>query len=282
TVSHDYLGDVYRAQNELEQARDAYTRAAELDPEDGLPLQQRGHVNTFIGDYDAARADYDAAIALGKGNEKADYGQYRAMVSVYAGEPEAAIGEFMELARAIDGMDIPNPVGQKIAALANAANIASHYRLFPELDAALEQRTALMMERMEEVGTDEYRRGQLANIAMWEGWAAAHKGDYATAVAKVEEYRGFVEPDRNPRKDDPAHLVLGRIEQLQGNHQEALAHYEQVPPGNPYFDYQRAVALEAIGETERAMEIYEELARYNFSSVDYALVRADAIAKVSM
>jgi tetratricopeptide (TPR) repeat protein len=282
TVSHDYLGDVYRAQNELEQARDAYTRAAELDPDNGLPLQQRGHVNTFLGDYDAARADYDAAIALGRGNQKASYGQYRAMVSVYAGEPEAAISEFMELARAIDGMDIPNPVGQKITALTNAANIAAHYGLFPELDAALEQRTALMVDRADEVGTDEFRRGQLSNIALWEGWAAAFKGDYATARAKVEEYRGFVEPDRNPRKDDPAHLVLGRIEQLQGNHQAALAHYEQVPGDDPYFNYQRAVVLEAIGETERAMEIYEELARYNFSNVEYALVRADAIAKVSM
>ncbi|UCC71020.1 MAG: tetratricopeptide repeat protein [Gemmatimonadota bacterium] len=282
TVSHDYLGDVYRAQNELEQARDAYTRAAELDPEDGLPIQQRGHVHTFLGDYDAARADYDAAIALGKGNEKASYGQYRAMVSVYAGEPEAAIGEFMELARAIDDMDIPNAIGQKITALTNAAVVAMEYRLFPEMDAALEQRTALMMERMEEVGTDEFRRGQLGNIALFDGWTAAFKGDYATALAKVEEYRGFVEQDRNPRKDEPAQLLLGMIEQLQGNHQEALAYFEQVPPDDPYFNYQRAVALEAVGETERAMEIYEELARYNFSNVNYALVRADAIAKVSM
>lgn len=281
-VSYDYLGDVYRAQNELEQARDAYTRAAELDPESGLPLQQRGHVNAFLGDYDAARADYDAAIALGKENEKASYGQYRAMVSVYAGEPEAAIGEFMELARAIDGMDIPNALGQKITALTNAAVIALEHRLFPELDAALEQRTALMMERMEEVGTDEFRRGQLGNIALVDGWAAAFKGDYATALAKVEEYRGLVEPDRNPRKDEGAQYLLGMVEQLQGNHQEALAHFEQLPPVDPYLNYQRAVALEALGETERAMEIYEELARYNFSDVNYALVRADAIAKVSM
>jgi tetratricopeptide (TPR) repeat protein len=282
TVSYDYLGDVYRAQNELEQAREAYTRAAELDPDNGSPLQQRGHVNTFLGDYDAARADYDAAIALGKANQKASYGQYRALVSVYAGEPEAAIGEFMDLAQAVDGMDIPNPMGQKITALTNAAIVAMEYRLFPELDAAIEQRTALMMERMEEVGTDEFRRGQLGNIALFDGWTAAFKGDYATAIAKVEEYRGLVEQDRNPRKDEAAQTLLGMVEQLQGIHQEALAHFEQLPPDGPYTNYQRAVALEAIGETERAMEIYEELARYNFSNVNYALVRADAIAKVSM
>ena len=48
-ISHDLLGDVHRARGNLEGARDAYTRAAELDPENGLPMQQRGHVNSFLG-----------------------------------------------------------------------------------------------------------------------------------------------------------------------------------------------------------------------------------------
>jgi tetratricopeptide (TPR) repeat protein len=116
-MPHDILGDVYRAQNELEQARDAYTRAAELDPSSGLALQQRGHVNSFLGDYDQARADYDAAIALGTPNEKANYSVYRALVSVHAGDPEAAIDELNELVGAIDGMAAPNALGIKIFAL---------------------------------------------------------------------------------------------------------------------------------------------------------------------
>src|SRR6266545_2728674 len=56
---HDLLGDVYRAQQNLDKARAEYTRGHELNPRDAILLQQRGHVDTFRGDYAAARADYD-------------------------------------------------------------------------------------------------------------------------------------------------------------------------------------------------------------------------------
>jgi len=48
-------------------------------------LQQRGHVNSFAGDYDAARADYDSAMAMGRGNERGFFAPFRAYVSAYAG-----------------------------------------------------------------------------------------------------------------------------------------------------------------------------------------------------
>ena len=48
--SYDLLGDAYRAQNNLTGARDAYTRAHKLDPDEALPevdlsdAEQRGAV----------------------------------------------------------------------------------------------------------------------------------------------------------------------------------------------------------------------------------------------
>jgi tetratricopeptide (TPR) repeat protein len=280
-MPHDILGDVYRAQSELEQARDAYTRAAELDPTNGLPLQQRGHVNSFLGDYDQARADYDAAIALGTPNDKAAYSVYRALVSVHAGDPQAAIDELNELVGAIDGMGTPNARGNKIFALQTAVNIAIHHRIIPAAEHAIQEASALMMEQAEEAGTDQFRRAQLANIALFEGWLAAYQGDYATASAKARENMAQVEPDQNPRKNEPAHDLMGQIELLQDNYEAALAHYEQGNPNNIYMTYMRAVAHEGAGDAERARELYETVARNNFNSPGFALVRADAIAKIS-
>jgi tetratricopeptide (TPR) repeat protein len=138
-----------------------------------------------------------------------------------------------------------------------------------------------MMEQAEEAGTDQFRRAQLANIALFEGRLAAYQGDYATASAKARENMAQLEPDQNPRKNEAAHDLMGQIELLQENYEAALAHYEQGNPNNIYMTYMRAVAHEGAGDAERARELYETVARNNFNSVGFALVRADAVAKIS-
>src|SRR5256886_16826778 len=78
--TYTLLGDVYRAQRNLAKAREEYTRGHELNPRDAILLVKLGHANTFLGDYAAARADYDSAIAVGRANEKAAYAPFRAYV----------------------------------------------------------------------------------------------------------------------------------------------------------------------------------------------------------
>src|SRR6185437_12864178 len=89
--AHMFVGDAYRAQKNLEKAREEYLRGHALEPRNAVLLVKAGHANTFLGDYAAARADYDSAMALGRANEKAAYAPFRAYVSVYAGDPTAAI-----------------------------------------------------------------------------------------------------------------------------------------------------------------------------------------------
>ena len=112
TLPHDLLGDLYRNQGRFEEARDAYTEAlAHASDDDGEPYSQRGHVSSFLGDFDAARADFARAMDADPNN--APYAMYHALVSVYAGEPEAAIEEMKAYAGKIDEMDMDNPLGAK-------------------------------------------------------------------------------------------------------------------------------------------------------------------------
>src|SRR5213079_3206845 len=69
--AHLLVGDAYRAQRNLEKARDEYLRGHELEPRNAVLLVKAGHANTFLGEYAAARADYDSAMAVGRANEKA-------------------------------------------------------------------------------------------------------------------------------------------------------------------------------------------------------------------
>ncbi len=265
----------------MEAAREAYTRAAALDPTDGLPLQQRGHVNSFLGNYDQARADYDAAMALGKANDRPAYAIWRALVSVHAGNAQAAIDELNTLVAQIDEMGVPEPTGLKINALSNAAIIALHTGNYKSAEEALKRRTALMLEEADRVATDAFRRGQLSNIALFDGWLAARKGDFETATAKAQEAMRHLEPDPNPRKNEPVHELLGFIGLQQGKAQEAIAQFEQGTPTNIYTRYHLALAHEAAGNVDRARELFNQVANYNFNNVFFALVRQDAKRRIA-
>jgi tetratricopeptide (TPR) repeat protein len=278
-IVYDFLGDVYRATGKLTEARDAYTKAAELDPTNALELQQRGHVNAFLGNYDEARADYDAAIKLGKANEAANYGVYRALVSVYAGRPKDAIDELERLAAAIDTMQIPDHEDPKIFALAQEILIATHTGAFDAAQSAIERRSAVQRKEGSRAGTEEFRRTQEADIAFYEGLLAARKGDYATATAKAQESMRVAAANRNPRKDEPAHALLGIVALLQKHYDEALSHFAHANPNDIYVTYHRALALEGAGRTDEAKALFREVANYNFNTTGNALVRQDAVKR---
>ncbi len=279
-IPPDLLGDVYRAQGQFEKARDAYTEAAKYSGDDGMPYQQRGHVNSFLGDYEAARAEYDESIAMARDNQAAIFGVYRAFVHVHAGDPTAAIEELKGLAARIDNMDIPEPTGQKIFALGSAITIALHHRMVDEAEALITDWSALMRAQAEQVGTDEFRRNRVSIIAYNEALLAIKQGRFDTAVEKANEIATLVEPDANPRKMEPVHEARGTIALEQGNYEEAAEHFRQGNYRNTiYIKYNLAKALEGAGQTDEAMELYEDIANWGFNTVDLALTRKEAIEK---
>src|SRR5688572_25672062 len=58
------LGDVARGSNKLEDARRYYKLALQLDPNDSTAPVKLGHVNSFLGNFDEARKDYDNGIKV--------------------------------------------------------------------------------------------------------------------------------------------------------------------------------------------------------------------------
>jgi tetratricopeptide (TPR) repeat protein len=279
-VPHDLLGDTYRAQGNLELAADEYTRTAELDTKTGSGFQQRGHVHSFMGNYDQARSDYDSAIQIEKGkNFEATFGVYRALASVHEGNAQAAIDELNALLARIDGMGIPEPRGQKLFVLDNVIQIALHNELLDAAEQAMAARAGLEDEQAEQIGTESARRDARATAILDAAWLAAVKGDYATATAKAGEYMTTVEPSTDPLKNRPAHAVLGYVSLSQEKHDEAIGHFEQANPNDPYVMYYHALALEGAGRAADAKPLFQKVAGYNFNSAGLALVRADAIAK---
>lgn len=275
-VVHDYMGDVYRAENKLPEARVEYTRMAELAPDRGEGFQQRGHVNSFLGNFDEARADYDRAIALSDATLKPQYATFKALVSVYANDPAAAESELEGVANSVDP-NLSNARGAQLFALASEARIALHNRHFDVAERAIDRLREINRQQAAEEGrSDAFRRNAEANIAYWEGMLAARRGNYLVARAKAKDIMTILAPDQSPRKNEPAHELLALTDFLQGNFQSAADHYAEANPDDVYLWYYRGLALEASGHKAEAKEFFKRAAGWNFNGANTALVKNDA------
>ena len=273
---HDYMGDLHRAKNELEKARDEYTRVTELNPQGAIGFQQRGHVNAFLGKYADARADYDRAIALATPSQKPTFMGSRALVSVYEGNPAAAENEINALYGRIDGMNNPNPNGAKIVALNDLILISAHSRHFDVAQSAAARLGVVWQEQARIAGTPTMRGLAIASSAYANGLVAVMKGDYATARAKAKEYMQAREAENNPRKNEGAHGLLGLADLFEGRADSAIGHFAELPSSNIYYNYHRALALEKVGRNAEAQALFKSLAERNFSTAQVALTRKAA------
>ena len=282
---HDLLGDVHRSQGNLEAAYDDYTKASQLAPDLGSPLQQRGHVNSFLGTYDEERADSNRSAALedARGTTAGPvFLVFRAYVDVHAGNPEAAIAQLRSVSDGVADSDMEGAADIQVNALSSAALIAIHYGDADAATSAIEDMAAVMRAQADDVGTDEYRDAQEATIAYNEGLLAARMGDAETAAAKAAAFEGFAASSQNPRKLERMHEILGMSAYYQGDHEGAVEHLSQGDhQGTMYTKYYLALAHESLGNSEEAARMFNELAVWNFNGPGYALIRGDVLAKVS-
>jgi tetratricopeptide (TPR) repeat protein len=277
---YEYLGDVHRAMKDLEGAAQQYTTAMEVDPGLVQVAVKTGHVNSFLGSFDEARAAYDTAVDGAKEATKAFYANYRAFTHLHQGDPAGALQELHELYDAIDEMMPANQAdGPKIFTLTNAAVIALHNNLFEASEGILVERAEVVRANAAMVGNEDFARQQEANILLWKGQLAARQGDFETARSDAEENRALLENDTNPRRFEGYHGLMGLIELLAGNHSQAVEHYRQANLNSMYVNYHLALAEEGAGNSEVAGALFKEVAEWNFNSVGYALVRADAMGR---
>lgn len=278
---YEGLGDVYRAKNELTKARDAYAKAIQVDPSLSQASLKKAHVNSFLGNYDEARADYDKGIAGTPAINKITYANFKAFTYVHAGQPDVALQELQKLVTSADtmGMSKDQARAQKLGTLNNEFTIAIHNKLIPKGEEILKQITQLTQETISGVKDPDFAQQQQANLLLLDAQLAAAKGDYQTARNKAEENKKLLEQNTNPRKLEGYYAALGMTERLQGNFAKAVEDFRKSDLTVLYNKYQLGLSLEGAGNSQESKKVLREVAQYNFNSVDFALVRKDAIKR---
>ena len=279
---YEVLGDIKRGQNDLEAAREAYNQAAAKDPALAVAQHKKGHVNSFLGNIDEARAAYDAGVAAAPPESKAVYAVFKAFTRIHEGNVPAALDELEALADGMEAMGTPSDQlkGNQIFAMNSHATAAMHAGLFGRAAQSVAKGNELRMAVADEVGTDDARRIQEAACHQWDGVLAAYRGKPAKAAEHAEAIAALVAEDENPRKLEGYHYVLGIAALKAGDNTKAAEHLRQANyKNNMYIRYQLAEAEEALGNTEAARKMFAEVGNFNFNSVGFALVGRDAAAR---
>ena len=278
---YDLLGDVHRAQGNLEAAYIDYTKAAELAPELGSALQQRGHVNSFLGKYDDARADYTRSAELEDARGSSAGGTflvYRAYVNAHQGDLAAAVAELKTLAANADEAYSEGVADLKVNALSNAALFATEAGDSDTASAIIAEAASLMRAQATDLKSDTFKDYQEATIAYMEGLLMARMGDTAGASAKAADFERHIASSTSPRKLERMHEILGMNAYYQNDFAAAVEHLSAGDTQtNMYNKYYLSKAHEAAGNADEAARLNAELAAYNFNGPGYAMFRKDIL-----
>lgn len=280
---HDLLGDVHRAQGNLEAAYADYTRAAELAPDQGAGLQQRGHVNSFLGNFREARADYTRSAELENARGASAGGfflVFRAYVSLHEGDFDAAIDELQEIVDSADE-DYPSVAADlKVNALTNIALIATESGAGDVAKEAIAAAGAVLRRQADAVGSEDLLDAAEATVSYMTGILAARMGDTDGSAAAAAAFERHVSSNTSPRKLERKHEIDGMTAWYQGDFAGAVEHLSKGDhQNNMYTKYYLARANEEVGNAEEAARLYDELAVYNFNGPGYAMFRKDILAR---
>jgi tetratricopeptide (TPR) repeat protein len=278
----EVMGDIKRAQTDLEGALEAYNKAAEVDPDLAATQHKRGHVNSFLGNIEAARAAYDAGVAAAPAESKAGLAVYKTFTGIHGGDIPAALDEMEELAANIEAMGTPadQVKGLTIFALNSHSTAALHAGLLDRAADSIARGNELRMAIGEEVGTPDARRLQESACHLWDGLLAAYRKDGEAVTLHADKIAELVAEDENPRKMEPAHYVLGMAALKAGDSAKAVEHLRQANfKNNMFIRYQLALAETGAGNSEEAKKLFDQVGNWNFNSIGFALVHKDAKAR---
>ena len=281
---YEILGDIKRAQNDLDAALAAYNSASQLDPTLEQAAHKRGHVNSFLGNIAEARSAYDEAIALAPPESKASYAVYKGFTNIHGGDTPAAIDELEALSNEVEAMGTPadQVKGFQVFALNSAAFAAMQAGMFDRADAIVIRRNELNMEIAQDVGTDDARRILMADNQFFEGMLAAFQGNVEGATEHAAAIASLVEGDDDPRKLEGTHWILGLSALKAGDFATAVTELRQADYANAIFvRYHLALAEEGNGNTEEANRLFSEVAIFNFNSIGFALIGREAATHVN-
>ena len=280
---HVLLGDVYRAQNKLKKAAEKYDDAYKTGTNNWLSAAKAGHAYTMI-DPPEARKRFDQAIIDSKSLDQKvgpEYGK----VYTYLHENDFQKG-YSQLIKLKNNMDSYGFSNEK--KLEEMSSILWHeYFIKAHTGEHVAAKTILKKKKNIDLSIAKKSKNKRAlinteEVALWlDSHLEIMKGDYELAKKKLEKLKAMVMEENNPQKFDGYHNLMGMTNLMSGNPKTGVEHFEKViNQRNIYFTYFKGLAYKASGDADKAKELFQYVATFNFNNLIYAPVRNRAIKEI--
>lgn len=280
---HVLLGDVYRAQNKLEKAAEKYDDAYEAGTNKWLSAAKAGHAYTMINPPEA-RKRFDQAIKDAKTSDQSIGPEY-AKVYTYLHENDFSKG-YSQLISLKDNLHSYSFSEEKKQE--EMSDILWH-EYFIKAHTGEHDMAKKSLKEMKKINLDIAKKSMnkraVNNTESGALWLESHleimKGDYELAKKKLEKLKGMVANENNPQKFDGYHNLMGMTNLMSGNPESGIEHFEKVVnQRNIYFIYFKGLAYKASGNQDKAKELFQYVATFNFNNLIYAPVRNRAIKEI--
>ncbi len=277
--AHILLGDCYRGQNKLEQARDAYAKSIQLAPEDFESYYKKGHANTYLGNMEEARTDFQN----GRKYDKNKNVGFEAFTYLYADDAKTALSWLEGKLATVEslGLSADRMAGAKLDMLDDCAWMAFHQGKHGKLKAFKDQMAPLSKQAAKSVGTPEALINHESDMLFWDALIAAIQGKTDDATSKLTQFETSVKSIKNPRKMESYHFANGFVHIQKKDYKGAVVEFEKANKDWIYNQYWLAKANEMAGNKEKANELYRKVASDNFNSVYNGLVRSEVKQKTA-
>lgn len=279
-LSYHFKANCYRQLGEFEKAKDLYEKSIEKRKgrtSEGTAYNVSAHNYMFAGEMETARNRYEKSIELATTDWSWFLRSYYLTVSyIFENDYMGAIDNINKVEKNLINREVDNLITLQMNSYLSLHKLIcyAHNQMEEEAYEALKNKTSFDREYANLLNDKNVTRTTESTEFQETAWVNILFGKYDMAKKDLENLREMQEKLNNPTAMYAYYGLSGMVNLMEGNIEQAMSDFELGDVTDVYYNYFRGLALKAGGQEAEASKVFTEIAKFNFSSWDIAIVRS--------
>ena len=231
----------------------------------------------FAGEMETARNRYEKSIELATTDWSWFLRSYYLTVSyIFENDYMGAIDNINKVEKNLINREVDNLITLQMNSYLSLHKLIcyAHNQMEEEAYEALKNKTSFDREYANLLNDKNVTRTTESTEFQETAWVNILFGKYDMAKKDLENLREMQEKLNNPTAMYAYYGLSGMVNLMEGNIEQAMSDFELGDVTDVYYNYFRGLALKAGGQEAEASKVFTEIAKFNFSSWDIAIVRS--------